>query len=175
MTTTSFGSLPHRFRESSFRRYEQTIRDAVNAWPQVCVFNPLTVGLQPITFSNRLRDAKTSLLQYNWKTDVDVEKLLRIREDFIVAERGDLVLTGSKETLKTYTQLPSAQTYIDKSVKSPTPLLITAIMVCIHNRVLVGPIVLEFDQPADPATAEFFEQEYDVAIDASNPRKWIVL
>lgn len=58
-------SLPARFSEPYFRRYEQTIAQIVDAWPQPVDFQ---IAGSVTTFACRLRDAMKSLTENKWPT-----------------------------------------------------------------------------------------------------------
>ena len=64
----SNNSLPHRFSEKSFRRYESTIAQAVNGYPYAIIINPIHFKLASETVRGRLRDALTSYDTHRWST-----------------------------------------------------------------------------------------------------------
>jgi hypothetical protein len=83
-------NLPPRFREKAFRRYETDLYLAVRNYPETGIIDPATKGLSPVTVAQRLRDAKTSYLQHDWKpTRIDRQRFLQVHEDLIVRETMD--------------------------------------------------------------------------------------
>lgn len=94
-------NLPHRFRESAFRTYEQSIARAVDTYPEVYIHN--TGDLTTTTFSCRMRDAITSLVEHGWPTHhVNIVKLSECFRLLKVAEHEGKVLTGSYDKIKGY-------------------------------------------------------------------------
>jgi len=91
-------TLPHRFRESSFRDYEQAIALIVASFPKAVVLSP--GDKSPITYSCRLRDAMVSLHTHHWETDlIDIPKFLDIHQFIVVREvNGSIVCGGRMET-----------------------------------------------------------------------------
>jgi hypothetical protein len=92
--------VAYRFCEKVFRRFEPALAKAVEKLPDVTVFDPHP--LEVTTFSRKLRDAKTSLLSFGWRSRVDLEKLKQF--PMVIAEFGDKVVAGSQEALLAYRQ-----------------------------------------------------------------------
>jgi hypothetical protein len=95
---TSTPSLPHRFREDQFRRYEPTIAKIVAGFPGPVQITPAS-GLSPITFENRLRDAMASLATNKWPSIVD-EKFHLYYPSIVVANNNGILLAGDRAHLK---------------------------------------------------------------------------
>ncbi len=92
-------SLPYRFREDSFRKYESVILEITNSIPRKSIF---TTGLSPVTFACRLRDAMRSLSDNRWETQINMEKFLKWHPQIMVSEQADgSVAVGTRESLKT--------------------------------------------------------------------------
>ncbi len=97
MTTT----LPHRFNEKSFRRYETIIAQVVRVFPKPLPINPADLDLAAETVRGRLRDAMTSLAENNWLTKVDLVLFNQIHSKIVVSLRSDgMVVVGDKDTVK---------------------------------------------------------------------------
>jgi hypothetical protein len=107
--------LPYRFREQSFRRYEQVIRQITESFPVPLVIDPAAHNLSPVTFSCRLRDAIKSHSRYRWAVRWEDEKFHRIANDIVVSERDGKLHVGSRETLK-----GSVQAFVPPSAPAST-------------------------------------------------------
>lgn len=95
------GTLPHRFSERSFRRYESVIAAIVIDFPRVTVVRPSDFKLSAETVRGRLRDAITSLKCHNWPTTINITQFLMIYEQIVVSLRPDgMVAVGNKDTVK---------------------------------------------------------------------------
>lgn len=95
------GTLPHRFSEKSFRRYESVIATIVTDFPRVTVVRPSDFNLAAETVRGRLRDAITSLHQHLWQTKVDTNCFHEIYDEIVVSLRPDgMVAVGNKDTVK---------------------------------------------------------------------------
>lgn len=91
--------LPHRLREKSFRVYEGWLKDATKKFPEVYIME--TPGSIE-TLSARLRDAKSSVLRYNWKTDIDLTTLKQIS----IGVKDGQVLIGPVSAIRQYGKVP---------------------------------------------------------------------
>lgn len=109
--------LPHRLRESSFRRYEQAIHSIVESWPSVVILDPGPLSNE--TYSARLRDAIQSLLQYNWPTSIDVHKLRKLRHEIVVSNRDGTIVAGPRHNARPPLQ-PVVQSAQTLSLTNPT-------------------------------------------------------
>ena len=87
-------SLPYRFRESSFRRYEPHIAEVVASFPDPVTIDPSP--LSPVTCSCRFRDAMRSLKKHCWETKIDFGQFDRIHPNVVVSEGEGKVLIGPK-------------------------------------------------------------------------------
>lgn len=93
--------LPHRLRESQFRRYEPLIARIVETFPACIVVDPRThYTIAPSTFAGRLRDAMKSLKDNDWdSTKVNRTTFHAIVDSIVVRERSDgLVAIGNRDT-----------------------------------------------------------------------------
>lgn len=73
---------PSHKSEAQFRRYEAFIKHIVLNYPKTVRIRPSGVTLN--TFVARARDAMKSVLEYKWKTSIDLEKLREIRPSITV-------------------------------------------------------------------------------------------
>jgi hypothetical protein len=160
--------LPHRFRESSFRKYEEAIRAIVQHHPEVQIWCPTG---STVTFACRLRDAMASFLKNAWKTTViDHAKFANIYDDITVSEQQGKVFTGGREKIKQYFQKPYKQTSPEPMVtetKTPTIVLtdlnsLESLCDLLSKRCLSGPFKLEGFELTDELIS-ICEQRYDVA------------
>jgi hypothetical protein len=94
--------IPFHKTERMFRRYENQIRAIVQNLPDKAVsFSPGDFSIA--TAMGRLRDAMSSVMQYGWKTDIDLEKLQLIRPQIEV-----VVINGMIVVRKRGQELPPA-------------------------------------------------------------------
>lgn len=95
-------SLPHRFSEKSFRRYESIIAKAVNAFPLAVKINPSDLGLAAETVRGRLRDALTSYKEHRWSSvRFEFHAFAQIHDRLVVALEPDgTVIIGTKDSIK---------------------------------------------------------------------------
>lgn len=96
-------SIPHRFSESAFRKYEPYIKRIADEFPSPVTIDPRRLGLASETVRGRLRDAITSAINNRWpKSDVNYGNLLHADVNgLVVSLRPDgLVVVGTKETIK---------------------------------------------------------------------------
>lgn len=101
-------SLPHRFSEKAFRRYEKIISQVVAKYPTAIVIDPSSLGLSGETVRGRLRDAIDSYAEHSWASAiVDQAKFqLEIKEskNILVSLRPNgFVLVGTKEAIDSLT------------------------------------------------------------------------
>lgn len=100
-------SVPHRFRESSFRRYEKHIALIVDRFPETVTITP--GGDLPnsgVTVVSRLRDAIHAYDDENWPSVlINQDKFESIGRYIICAERSEGIICGSKEQIKLYDML----------------------------------------------------------------------
>jgi hypothetical protein len=129
-------SLPSRFSEQAFRRYEATIESVVTNWPKCTILDPAG---SVETLSCRLRDAINSYHKHHWPSTIDHAKFLELYPLFVVsltAIEGKVVV-GPKEKLKTPTLSeatpPAALSF---NVTDPPEPLLRALLE-IHNNHLV--------------------------------------
>lgn len=154
--------------EKSFRRYEQYIKAAVDAYP-----SPVTIevkGLSIVTFSARLRDAKNSLLKYQWTSSVNLDKFNAVASNLHVYIKDGRVYVGP--TYKT--DLSPALSSIVDTFGMPTvdpvlslPTVPEQDVVCLlaHHRLLVRAVRVT---GLTPENIDHLNSCYDVKI-MSNP------
>jgi hypothetical protein len=170
--TTMPDLLPHRFRESQFRRYETHIAELVKCFPNVVEW---TTKLSPITFSCRLRDAMTSLKKNGWKSSlIDIPKFLSIHSQIDVAEHNGKIYSGSTESLKVFFAKPIPANAQPESPTSPTKIQrivlpdshsLKALCELLSKKVLLGPFQLDTCNgfSITPDLANALESTFDVA------------
>lgn len=95
-------TIPYRFREQSFRRYERVIESVVNQYPICFSVNPKDQGYTYLTFSNGLRNAMASLLKYNWQTTINMARFRELYPKKIEVVEGEdgLLIVRDKNTTK---------------------------------------------------------------------------
>jgi hypothetical protein len=157
-------SLPHRFREDQFRRYELAIAAAITRFPNVTRFTPNEVGLSTTTFACRFRDACRSFYEHAWiSTAIDLALFNQVYLDLTVSERGDEVWVGDAAMIKhppvTY---DFAKTYLTDPIPITaskfTPISLLAFLA--HSRAL-QPILIT-DLPDDLAMQ--LQADYDITL-----------
>ena len=91
--------LPHRFRESQFRRYEPIISRIVSEFPNAVTFKP---NLSPETFTCRLRDIMRAHHDIQWKSDIPYTRFHQIYNYITVAQDNSLglVYVGGRAQVK---------------------------------------------------------------------------
>lgn len=163
--------LPHRFRESSFRKYEHIIGTIVRHFPTVLEHH---FDGSPVTFTCRLRDAMKSFLDNKWTSQVvDYEAFKHIYGDIVVSEHEGRVFTGSRESIKNRhvaTDLSKLHAHIADAPTQAIPRLVVhdistleALCVLLSARTLTGPYTLEGIR-LEATDVQRLEQFYDVAI-----------
>lgn len=96
-------TLPHRFSESAFRKYEKVIAQIATTYPRPVRVSPAQFGLSPETIRGRLRDACSSLATHQWKTDlVNLPAFNAIDQSqlTISIQPDGTVVAGNKQTIK---------------------------------------------------------------------------
>jgi len=164
-------NLPWRFRESSFRKYEQSIASIVKSWPLPVVFHPTS---SPETFSCRLRDAIKSLREHQWPTTILMSQFFAICDEIVVGVRGDTVIAGPESVFNTRNQLDlfgpveqSRFTFVNQLEATNFPML-EWLAKGFHERFLVEPIeivVSQLDPLRLPKIIVELQEHYDVAIE----------
>lgn len=154
-------TLPHRFRETQFRRYELAIASVVERFPNITRFTPEEIGLSAVTFACRFRDACASFFNHSWTSDtINRTKFNTIYQDMVVSERGHEVWVGSAEMLK------APPVYSIEAQYLGTPLPINAGMFSpfsllaylSHNRLLQPVLITDLSD----AAAQQLLSEYDI-------------
>jgi len=169
-------SLPYRFRETSFRNYENEIDAVVKAYPEHVFFRPANCE----TFACRLRDAMTSLLEHAWLTKIDLERLRQYRADIAVSIRVDgSVCVGprGKAPSVTTTTMTNLTQQTVEAIANPSPEALEAIMVLHHTRQKQTPTYVRYDYPeADlQGYKGYWESRYDVAIEITTDKMLKIL
>ena len=103
-TTPQSSQIPWRLRKEQFRRYEEILKRAVEAFPLVYRVNPKDWDLPNalVTCSARLRDAKISFLRYNWPSTINRQRYLEIEEELIVAEGTGYLVLGRLDEIRAH-------------------------------------------------------------------------
>jgi len=137
-------TLPHRFSESAFRRYEQTIADLVTAYPSAIEVNPSSFGLSSETVRGRLRDALDSYDKHRWpSTKIDSIKYITLSFPLLAVRLRDdgMVVAGPKDALKgndirIIVAPPAAITGIQDVTNFTGELYLNAFAFLAHNQAL---------------------------------------
>jgi len=178
MTSLSQRSVPPHLREHIFRSYEPFLTEAVAKWPTESGYS-VPVGVASATFLANFRNAIVSLINYNWPTTVDREKLLRIRNarEYIIrlGNDGAVWFQSPKSEIRTLsstatTRLPqtattSAQPPLAQSLvpwRDSTPQEITALCLLIDKGRITGPFII--NEKVDDDLKEQLTTTYNVAI-----------
>lgn len=134
---------PHK-SEKLFRVYEPYIASILVEYPNAVTFTPRTVATT--TFTARLRDAINSVLEFEWSTTINVQKLREIRRSICILNSGTTVICSRKES-KTI----DAQSAVDENTQSkqfalvltnPTPEDVKACCMLLSSRAITRPIKL---------------------------------
>lgn len=177
--------LPHRFRESEFRRYEPFIAVIAEKFPDVVAQDVKQVGLSPVTYACRLRDALKSYRNNKWKSDSIPLSFFDVIDQVVVSDRGNgIIAAGSKDSLKDPNILAVAQppkhvaeSTLSVDTLSATPLLIVstdlnALCFLAHSRALKRPLSITI---SSPELASSLEQQYDISLDNIGNNQYILL
>ena len=176
--------LPHRFRESSFRKYEWYIAQAVEAFPATIAVMPRSLGISSITFACRCRDAIKSHRDYNWTpSTVHRGKFEDCAPYLVVSERSDgSILMGSREAIIKHATdansgafsvpAPSEATVSGEVLTLSTKEQKDLIMLLSHRRLLQPKLFLT--GLTDPEVAAY-QQRYDIAIDKHDDTTYILI
>lgn len=162
---------PSHLSEATFRKYEHSLTKAIAEFPRDCPFDPSLYGVAPTTFAARMRDSILSVLQYNWPTTINVEKLRTIAGQYIIShERDGTVWFRQKErrgrplTLTGKVQLPPQGTDTTPPPDWSGADLSQLIALCtlLHHERVTGPFRMDFCP--DPADIADLMERYNVAI-----------
>lgn len=95
-------SLPPRFKEGNFRRFEENIRAICRNYPQATSFIPNDLRCE--TFVCRLRDAITVYMNFDgYKSDIQRARIREIfsgADSFVIRHDGKVVVVGPPKKLK---------------------------------------------------------------------------
>jgi hypothetical protein len=169
-------TLPRRFTEASFRRYEDMIRRVVNAWPLLYYIDP--TPLSSITYECRFRDAMRSLKENRWETIVDMKKFLEIHPNLTVSNCGSILRCGPSEVIQAERQSQAANGPAYSPVGKPidrtsafTGLTYEALVGLVHlaaGRHLPVPLIVRSVDPTFFERLKRLEDTLDVSIE-QNP------
>lgn len=139
-------NVPYHKSEKMFRRYEQHIASVLQHWPEPVSFDakPLSVT----TFSCRFRDAITSVLEYNWPTSLDLERLRALRDEFEVCVVAGMVMVRKKglgKAMATVGKLDEVLTHDDFifTLNNPEPAVLFAAAILVDRKVITRPIKIK--------------------------------
>jgi hypothetical protein len=158
-------SLPHRYSEKAFRKYESIIVEAVDRFPASLEVKPEHLGLSLETVRGRLRDAITSLHNNLWSpTKVNMVKFFAIHSEIVVSLRPDgRVMVGDKDTVKSISTVPfdsiDPNDVIDMTDKSDFHQLSLMCYLAHH-----GALRKKIKVRLTPAEVDGFCQSYDVTL-----------
>jgi hypothetical protein len=158
--------LPFQLRESTFRKYERFIYEVVDRFPKKG-YKVRVHNLKPSTYVARLRDAVSSLLRYQWKTGIDVDKLMEIRPLVEFKQVGENCVYGGPssaivEELEVEDISSDSANYVFIADQPDKPTLFA--IAVLQTRRLLGPVKLT---NADQAILDEIEEmpEFDVGIE----------
>lgn len=168
-------TLPHRFRESSFRKYEHFLTQAVNAYPKTIAVWPRSLGLSPVTFACRCRDAITSYKQHRWDSTINAAKFREVADLLIVSERDNgSILIGSREAMMT-----PRHTAADYIAATDTPVLTLTtkaekdfLMQLSHKRVIMPQLHIVGLTDAEAAV---YQGQYDIALNKHSDTVYVLI
>ena len=171
--------LPHRFRESSFRRYEPFIARAIEAWPNAIKADPSLFNIAQVTFACRCRDAITSLSNNKWDTTVDMSKFEK--STLVVSERVDgTVLIGSKQGIANFAGMVKTMEITNPVPETTSERIFTlttkeqkALLMELSSRRLLSPRL--FVQGLTDQEVEQYQVEWDVALDKHDDKTYILI
>ena len=173
--------LPHRFRESSFRKYEMFIHSAVEAWPAAVKALPNLFNVSQVTFACRCRDAIKSLATNKWDTTVNLLKFMTIADSLVVSERLDgSVLIGSKSGIANFATLTKSLALEAPAPEQTSEHIFTVsteaektLLMELSSRRLLSPR-LYFQGFTDDEVAQY-QLNYDVALDKHDEKTYILI
>lgn len=160
-------TIPYRFSESAFRVYEPAIREIVSRWPMPVTFDPSTSERTPGTYTARLRDAITGLIEYRHQTDIDVIRLAEIRPNFVIRHTKTGEVLVCDKAYKPFTQAPLAaatvayKEAVDIEVQNEAEFFFLVRLA--HQRAFSGPI--RINGPVSAESIAEAEASFDVAIE----------
>lgn len=160
-------NLPFRLCESTFRRYEPLIAQAIRSSPEPVDFNP--APLRPTTAAARLRDSIISFRRFNWpNTSFSIEELdaanLMVRHNdnnvIIGTKIGRGHLGGESRAFLSPNHKRLDGLPVDVEVDSED---IEAFCRLLSRRLLSGPVILRKQALGEQAIS-ILESRYDIAI-----------
>jgi len=168
-------TLPHRFRESSFRKYEHFITQAVNAYPKCVAVYPQSLGIASATFACRCRDAITSYRQHRWISTIDDRKFNDVGVLLVVSERDNgSILIGSREAM--HTPKHSVRDYV-AATETPVLHLDTKaekdfLMLLSHKRLIAPQLHLT---GLNDEEALSYQAQYDIALNRHSDSVYVLI
>lgn len=173
-------TLPHRFRESSFREYEPFINSIIERWPEVYRIHPSHYKKAQTTLACRLRDAMRSLSTNRWTASLDIDKFNEVYPLIVVSERTDgSILCGTKEGIALFTHgehIPSSREIplnVDSSIlvnlSEPSKVVLaklSAVRKIAPRLRITGVSDLEVSE---------LQQNYDIAIDKNDDGSYTLI
>lgn len=134
--------LPYQLTEKSFRRWESVIYKVVTAYPKAVRVNP--GDFSPNTCMARIRDAMRSVVDYNWPTPIDVERLKEIRPHISVklSSDGFVVIEPKSQSVLPSVAPSEVEGDVRFSVDKPEKLELHSICLLLHRRRPIGPVAV---------------------------------
>ena len=139
-------SGPARFSQKAVDRYAAAIATVLKRWPEPVVFNPAPLSVE--TFSNRLRDAITAVLEHaRTHPVISTIHLASINADLVVRTRDNRVVVGSREATKQqsndpiFTSSVPGATYVGE-VDVERHVVVQCLATLLSERVIHGPFKL---------------------------------
>lgn len=165
--------LESRMTEQMFRRFEPLLTKAVDAFPNETSFT-VPPDMAPTTFLARFRDARLSLLKYNWQpTTVNRDKLIQIARSHTISrdEITGLVWFRAKHArgrpkelvTEAMTQMATASSPIDRVWSNWSVEELRAACLLLSSKRLTGPIILRGAEIPDSIINDLLA-DFDISI-----------
>lgn len=135
---------PHK-SESQFRRYENHLINILANWPATTEIK--TGQLASTTFLARIRDAILSVLEFGWRTSIDLDELKRIHKTelhFTAVDEKTIKAfrqtSGSKVLAKTgVSEMVSLGEQFCCEISNPERHVVHSLAILLSNKVLTKP------------------------------------
>lgn len=185
-------TLPHRLRETSFRRFEHDIAFIVDRYPMVVELDYKSKGYSVLTYEARLRDAMKSLFENGWSTTIiDSVKFFNSYSDIVVSHQTCHIFAGSRKevnAMRHTTQAQPESQHLGNAMTSPashflpsTGELQTFHIECDNEAVLIARLAsarvllpIQISGVSDSLVQDL-ESKFDVAFTKNSDGTWTVL
>ena len=169
-------TLPQRFSEKAFRRYEHVIAQIARDFPKAVHVNPSAFGLAGETVRARLRDAITSYAEHIWQSIViDRPSFERISpSDLVVSLRpkGSVVVgtrASIRETADVFICPPATDSFDMSELTSRENLSFLCYLA--HNQLLRRPVLLSIEEQQTKTLMEM----YDIVLEHQSSGHYLLI